>query len=82
MIVYMGASVISPGVPLLMRDWTKSEQTGTLVISIYVLGYAVGPSAYSPSARLLTGRSGLLAAERNPVAGPFDLCVPIVDSRG
>ena len=55
-VVYMGAAIISPAVPLLMRDYGVSEMLGTYAVSAYVIGYAIGPSASDPPLSALTSQ--------------------------
>lgn len=49
----LGSSMFSPGVPALMYEF-KSTNTllGTFVVSVYILGFAVGPLILSPASEL------------------------------
>ena len=45
----LASSMVAPGVQLIMRDFGSTSQTiGSFVVSIYVLGYAVGPLFLAP----------------------------------
>ncbi|KAL2044547.1 hypothetical protein ABVK25_012400 [Lepraria finkii] len=45
----LASSMVAPGVQLIMRDFHSTNQTiGSFVVSIYVLGYAVGPLFIAP----------------------------------
>jgi multidrug resistance protein len=45
----LASSMVAPGVSLIMRDFHSTNQTiGSFVVSIYVLGYALGPLFIAP----------------------------------
>ncbi len=45
----LASSMVAPGVQLIMRDFNSTNQTvGSFIVSIYVLGYAVGPLFIAP----------------------------------
>ncbi|ETN39020.1 uncharacterized protein HMPREF1541_07062 [Cyphellophora europaea CBS 101466] len=45
----LASSMVAPGIPLIMRDFNLSNETiGSFIVSIYVLGYAVGPLFIAP----------------------------------
>ena len=45
----LASSMVAPGVPLILRDFNESSETiGSFVVSIYVLGYAIGPLVIAP----------------------------------
>jgi DHA1 family multidrug resistance protein-like MFS transporter len=41
--VYMGSSIVSPGIPLLAEQFHVGEVPATLSLTLFVLGYAIGP---------------------------------------
>lgn len=45
----LASSMVAPGVQLIMQDFNSTSQTiGSFVVSIYVLGYALGPLFVAP----------------------------------
>ena len=45
----LASSMVAPGVPLILREFNESSETiGSFVVSIYVLGYAIGPLVIAP----------------------------------
>lgn len=45
----LASSMVAPGVPLILRDFNSSSFTiGSFIVSIYVLGYALGPLVIAP----------------------------------
>jgi multidrug resistance protein len=45
----LASSMVAPGVPLIMEEFGNRSQTiGSFIVSIYVLGYAVGPLFIAP----------------------------------
>ncbi|KAG6354279.1 hypothetical protein INS49_004884 [Diaporthe citri] len=46
--VYIGSSIIVPAEPRMMEMWGISQQSASLSLSMYVLGYGVGPMFFSP----------------------------------
>lgn len=47
-VVYCTASIITPTVDVVMSTYNVSREVASLGLSIYVLGYAVGPMLFSP----------------------------------
>jgi multidrug resistance protein len=49
MISPLGSSILAPGVPLLMKEFkSDNQELAIFVVSIYVLGVALGPLILSP----------------------------------
>lgn len=45
----LASSMFAPGVPEVLRDFRSKNQTlGSFVVSVYVLGYAIGPMLVAP----------------------------------
>jgi multidrug resistance protein len=45
----LASSMVAPGVPLVMREFnTNDEMIGSFIVSIYILGYAIGPLVIAP----------------------------------
>ena len=45
----LASSMVAPSVPLILRDFQSSDETiGSLIVSIYILGYAIGPLFLAP----------------------------------
>jgi multidrug resistance protein len=45
----LGSSILAPGVPLLMKEFkSDNQELAIFVVSIYVLGFALGPLILSP----------------------------------
>jgi len=45
----LASTMIAPGVPLILRDFSSADETvGSLIVSIYILGYAIGPLLLAP----------------------------------
>ena len=45
----LASSMVAPGVPIIMRDFHTTDATiGSFVVSIYILGYALGPLVIAP----------------------------------
>ena len=45
----LASSMVAPGVPLILRDFHSTDATvGSLIVSIYILGYALGPLFIAP----------------------------------
>ncbi|KAK9364659.1 major facilitator superfamily domain-containing protein [Lipomyces kononenkoae] len=56
-IVPLASSMFAPGVPELMRDFNNSNTTlASFVVSIYILGFAIGPLVVAPLSEMY-GRS-------------------------
>lgn len=52
------AAIISPGIPSLIAEYGISELVSTFAISLYVLGYGLGPAVFSPLSEIPSlGRS-------------------------
>lgn len=41
--VYMGSSIVSPGIPFIAQTFNVGNVTATLALTLFVLGYAIGP---------------------------------------
>lgn len=41
--VYMGSSIVSPGIPLIAEQFNVGHVAATLALTLFVLGYAIGP---------------------------------------
>ncbi|OAL43343.1 MFS general substrate transporter [Pyrenochaeta sp. DS3sAY3a] len=53
LVVNLGSTVFAPGAPLLMQELGVTSTTvGSLTVSIYVLGFAVGPLVLAPLSEL------------------------------
>lgn len=49
----LASSMFAPGIPQLMRDFQSTDQTlASFVVSVYVLGYAIGPVIIAPFSEL------------------------------
>ena len=46
--VYSGSAIITPAEPTFVSIYGVSEQASSLVLSMYVLGYGIGPLFFSP----------------------------------
>ena len=45
----LASSMVAPGVPEIMRDFNSTDATiGSFIVSIYILGYAIGPLVIAP----------------------------------
>ncbi|KAJ9650227.1 hypothetical protein H2198_010465 [Neophaeococcomyces mojaviensis] len=45
----LASSMVAPAIPLIMRDFKSTDETiGSFIVSIYILGYAIGPLAIAP----------------------------------
>ena len=45
----LASSMVAPGVPLILRDFHSTNETlGSMIVSIYILGYALGPLFIAP----------------------------------
>lgn len=50
----LASSMFAPGVPLLMEEFhTTNTLLGTFVVSVYVLGFAIGPLILAPASELV-----------------------------
>jgi len=61
--VYMGSSIVSPGIPLIAEYFGVGTVTATLALTLFVIGYGVGPMI------------GFCAASEIPAIGR---CIPYV----
>ncbi|KAL6719466.1 GTPase-activating protein [Lecanora helva] len=48
--VYLGTSILTPGIPSMITDLHTSQTVATLGTSVSLLGYAIGPMIWSPIA--------------------------------
>ncbi|KAI0464356.1 hypothetical protein LJB42_001968 [Komagataella kurtzmanii] len=46
--VYMGSAIYTPGIEDIMRELNVSRTVATLPLTLFVIGYAVGPMIFSP----------------------------------
>lgn len=57
--VYMGSSIVSPGIPDLANYFGVSETVGVLSMSLFIWGYGIGPCILSPITEISwVGRNG------------------------
>lgn len=57
-IVYMGAAIYTPGIDLIMEEFNISETVAMLPLSLFVIGYGIGPLIFSPmSENAVIGRT-------------------------
>jgi len=53
----LASSMFAPGVPDVLKEFNSTSDTiATLVVSVYILGYAVGPLLISPASEILGRR--------------------------
>src|SRR5437870_5142703 len=58
MAVYMGSSIYAPSELGIMKQFGVGEQAASLGLSMYVLGYGIGPILFSPLSEIpLIGRN-------------------------
>ncbi|KAL9610745.1 MAG: hypothetical protein Q9167_004564 [Letrouitia subvulpina] len=58
--VYIGSSIYTPGEESIMKDFHSSETVATLGLSLFTLGYGVGPMLWSPMSEIpKLGRGGI-----------------------
>ncbi|KAM5456325.1 hypothetical protein MaudCBS49596_001347 [Microsporum audouinii] len=56
--VYGGSSIITPAEPTFVERYGASSQASSLVLSMYVLGYGIGPLFFSPLSEIpMLGRN-------------------------
>ena len=49
----LASSMVAPGVPLIMKEFKSNNETiGSFIVSIYILGYALGPLLIAPLSEL------------------------------
>lgn len=46
--IYMGSAIYTPGVEQVMNEFNISMTVGLLPLSLFVIGYGVGPMIFSP----------------------------------
>ncbi|KAH9477538.1 Caffeine resistance protein 5 [Psilocybe cubensis] len=46
--VYIGSAIYTPSIPGIMEHFDVSKTTATLGLSLYVIGYGIGPLIFSP----------------------------------
>ncbi|CAK7897387.1 multidrug resistance protein 1 [[Candida] anglica] len=52
--VYIGSAVYTPGVDQMMEDWGISRVQATLPLSLFVIGYGIGPMILAPFSENVT----------------------------
>ena len=58
--VYMGSAVYTPGIEELMHDFGIGRVVATLPLTLFVIGYGVGPLVFSPmSENAIFGRTSI-----------------------
>ncbi|KAL4967052.1 MFS transporter [Aspergillus stella-maris] len=58
--VYLASSIYTPGEPYLMEEFNVSEVVAILGLSLFTLGYGVGPMLWSPLSEMpQLGRTGI-----------------------
>lgn len=58
--VYMGSAIYTPGVDVLMADLNISRVKATLPLTMFVIGYGLGPMVFSPmSENSMFGRTSI-----------------------
>ena len=56
--VYVGSSLYTAGIPDIVRIFGASEVAASLGLSLYVVGYGIGPLLFSPLSEIpATGRN-------------------------
>lgn len=58
----LGSSIIAPGEASISRDFSVSAEISVLCISLYILGFALGPVLWAPISELWGRRWGMLPA--------------------
>ncbi|PPJ49817.1 hypothetical protein CBER1_03353 [Cercospora berteroae] len=58
----IGSSIISPAQPIISEYTGVSEEVTVLVVALYVLGFAVGPSAWAPISEVYGRKWSILPA--------------------
>ncbi|CAN6664818.1 fluconazole resistance protein 1 [Trichomonascus vanleenenianus] len=46
--IYIGSSIYTPGLAQIMEDFNVSQVVATLPLSLFVIGYGIGPMIFSP----------------------------------
>ncbi|CUM65831.1 uncharacterized protein PRCAT00003480001 [Priceomyces carsonii] len=58
--VYMGSAIYTPGIDILIEDLGISRVKATLPLSMFVIGYGIGPMVFSPmSENAIFGRTSI-----------------------
>ncbi|KAF8865556.1 MFS general substrate transporter [Acephala macrosclerotiorum] len=58
--VYVGSAIYTPGEASIMKEFGVGETAATLGLSLFVLGYGLGPMLFSPMSEMpQIGRSGI-----------------------
>ncbi|KAK6455536.1 multidrug resistance protein 7 [Scheffersomyces xylosifermentans] len=58
--VYMGSAIYTPGVEEIMAEFKVSQVVATLPLSLFVIGYGLGPMVFSPmSENAVFGRTSI-----------------------
>lgn len=61
--VYMGAGIYTPGLDEIMAEFEISQTVATLPLSLFVIGYGIGPMVFSPfSENAIFGRTNIYLA--------------------
>lgn len=56
--VYSASAIITPAEGIFVQQWGTSGQVSALVLSMYVLGYGLGPLVFSPLSEMsMIGRN-------------------------
>jgi MFS family permease len=49
----MAASIFTPGVPQMLRNFNNTNsQLSTFVVSVYIVGFVIGPLIFSPTSEI------------------------------
>ncbi|KAK6197540.1 multidrug resistance [Scheffersomyces amazonensis] len=58
--VYMGSAIYTPGVNQIMAEFNVGQTVATLPLSLFVIGYGIGPMVFSPmSENAIFGRTSI-----------------------
>jgi len=58
--VYMGSAIYTPGIDQIMADFNTTRVKATLPLSMFVIGYGLGPMVFSPmSENAIFGRTSI-----------------------
>ncbi|KAK6454750.1 multidrug resistance protein 6 benomyl/methotrexate resistance protein [Scheffersomyces xylosifermentans] len=58
--VYMGSAMYTPGIPQIMEEFHIGQVAATLPLSLFVIGYGLGPMVFSPmSENAAVGRTSI-----------------------
>ena len=50
--IYIGSAIITPGIPDIAYDYGVSEVAATLSLTMFVIGYGIGPMLWSPMSEI------------------------------